>query len=242
MRVGRRTSAVGADDCCEAAVRHFLARNLGLAHALVAVLALVGAGLAAASAWRAEESRASLSPGLHELAEEAIACHLAAIGYLVASVAFQWQLARCWRAGEISPTALQTVSVFVQGSVALGGVAVVLRGAVSRAWLAGLGPVLPITVTVAVLAVALSLAGRWLCQDSGPVPREPDASAMRLRWLRVLLVVAAIVWLVALAWLEARPLPYPGLPGPATLAGIQCLAAPISVLLTSLSEGSRSWL
>ena len=193
-------------------MRHFLARNLGLAHALVALLALVGVVLAADSAWKAEATRTSLSPELHELAEEAIVCHLAAIVYLAASVVFQWQLARCWRTGEFSPAALQTVSVFVQGSVALGGVAVVLRGALSRAWLAGLGPVLPIAVTVAALAVALSLLGRWLCYDTGPVPRDaywPDA---RLRWLRGMLVVAAIVWLVALAWLEARPLPYQALP------------------------------
>jgi uncharacterized membrane protein len=83
---------------------------------------------------------------------------------------------------------------------------------VSRAWLAGLGSVLPITVTVAVLAVVLSLTGRWLCHDSGPLPRDAQGPAAHLRWLCGLLVVAAIVWLVALAWLEARPLPYPTLP------------------------------
>lgn len=193
-------------------MRHILARNLGLAHALVALLAVAGIGLAAKSAWQAEATRTSLSPELHELAEEATFCHLAAIAYLAASVVFQWQLARCWRMGDVSPTALQTVSVFVQGSVVLGGVAVVLRGALSRAWLAGLGPVLPITVTVAALAVGLSLLGRWLCHNSGPVPRDAYWPEARLRWLRGMLVVAAIVWLVALAWLEARPLPYQTLP------------------------------
>ena len=35
----------------------------------------------------------------------------AAIAYLAASVAIEWQLSRCWRGGETSPTPLQTVGV-----------------------------------------------------------------------------------------------------------------------------------
>ena len=227
-------------------MRHLLARNLGLAHALVALLAAIGVALAVTSAWQAEETRASLSPDLHSLAEEALICHAAAIAYLAASVAVEWQLSRCWRGGETSPTPLQTVCVFIQGSVALGGVAIVLRGAVSRAWLAGLGPVLPITVTVAVLAVGFSLAGRWLCHESGPVPRDAFGSQGVLRWLRGLLVVTAIGWLVALAWLEARPLPTPPPPEPMTLAraapalSAARLSAATIARKPQTNEGSRS--
>ena len=117
----------------------------------------------------------------------------------------------------------------------------VLRGAVSRAWLAGLGPVLPITVTVAVLAVALSLTGRWLCHESGPVPRDALGSQGVLRWLRGLLVVTAIGWLVALAWLEARPLPTPASPEPMTLArAVQGSSTATIVRTPRTIERSRS--
>lgn len=224
-------------------MRHLLARNLGLAHALVALLAAVGVALAVASAWQADETRDALSPDLHSLAEEALLCHAAAIAYLIASVAIEWQLSRCWRGGETSPTPLQTVCVFVQGSVALGGVAVVLRGAVSRAWLAGLGPVLPITLTVAVLAVVLSLAGRWLCHERGPVPRDAVGSLGVLRWLRGLLVVTAIGWLVALAWLEARDLPTPTTPEPMALSRAAAVSSTATIARAPrILERSRSCL
>jgi hypothetical protein len=100
--------------------------------------------------------------------------------------------------------------------------------------------VLPITVTVAVLAVGLSLAGRWLCHESGPVPRDALGSLGILRWLRGLLVVTAIGWLVALAWLEARDLPTPPPPEPVTLARAATRLSAAQYSTTTIARAPRT--
>ena len=186
---------------------------LGAAHLAIGIFLWLAAALIACSwPWRADPR--FVAP----LSLPAWAFHIAGIAYLLVSGANHRRLGSLLRRGERPADLAWTAHCAGHKAVLAALLILTFRGEAGRAFLAQMAPLVGLLLATSGLSVLLAVLVRRLLRHKTQVEVVLESMHPRRRkfdWLAAAQLVAGLLVVGTLAYLETRPLPHPTSPAAA---------------------------